>query len=171
MRGSFGDLSFGLVNSPIAFGVQQKTNYAEHPRAENKGVLQWTSHALDRVKLTMRFDYWHTNPAEQVAILQAMLLGHEPHLLITVSELGGTIYGMPYSGADVFQKEYVLESIDSTVKHTDKYGRLIYVDCACTLLECVQDMPAAVGGGGFGSVIGGGNFGGLGGLLGGILGF
>ena len=152
MRGSFGLLLFELAQTPSAFSVKQSTNYAPHPRIEDKPVLQWTSHELDVIKFTMRFhgltpspgrDY--TDPELEVSMLQQMLLEHNPYPLIMIEGGAGTINGTPYSGLGVFEKEYVLESIDSVVRRFDKAGRIFCIDVDCQLLECVLDTVSNAG--------------------------
>ena len=171
MRGSFGPLTFEFAKTPSSFKAKQVTNYAEHPRLEGKGVLQWTGHSLDRITMTWRFhaelpsdrgDY--TDVEGEIAILQEILLLHEPHPLIMITDVGGRIYGRPYSAVGVFENLYVLESIDSSVRRFDANGIVWCCDCDVTLLENVEDGPAGeAGAGGVGALGGilGGFFGGL----------
>ena len=166
MRGSFGPLTFRIMSGPTAASLKQSIKLPEHPRIESKGVLQWTGYELDTVKMSWRFDYIHGSPAAQLATLQEILVSHLPYPLITVSPVKGTIYGLPYSGSDRFENEYVLKSIDTAVKMTDHSGRLTVIDVNVSLIECIQDAGVA------GLAMGGGGsfFGGLGGAIGGLIG-
>jgi hypothetical protein len=165
MRGYYGSLEFENAYSPTGATLRVANKLAEHPRVETKGVLQWTGYELDVVKLEFRWDYLHTDPAGQCAIAMELLATHEAYPLVTVTPVKGTIYGLPYGGGDVFEKEYVMRTFDITTKHTDHSGRLTCVEATADLLEVVQD--GGVGGIGFG---GGGFLGGIGGIFGGIFG-
>jgi phage protein U len=137
--GSYGDLDFELINSPTTMTVKEKSNYPEHPRLESKPVLQWTSFELRTIAFGMRFHFEHCDPEGQIDILQNMMEEHEAYPLVMPGGGGGTIGGYAYSGIGVFQGDYVLETIDSTVKKCDKFGRIVWADVQVGLKECLQD--------------------------------
>lgn len=171
MRGFFGPLAFEIMTGPKTASIKQVSKLPEHPRIEDKGVLQWTGYELDVVKMTWRFDYLHCNPVEMLEMLRYILMSHEPYPLVTVTPYKGTIYGLPYGGTDYFANEYVLKDMSPNVLMTDHSGRLTVVEVQVTLIECIQD--AAIPGLGFGGILGGfvGDIGGfVGGLVGGAIG-
>ncbi|MFH7241801.1 MAG: phage tail protein [Spirulina sp.] len=165
MRGFFGPLEFENAYSPTGATLKLANKLAEHPRLETKGVLQWTGYDLNLVDLKFRWDYWHTNPAAQVETAMAMLMAHDAYPLVTVTEVKGTVYGMPYGGSDIFENEYVMAKFDIDVKHTDHSGRLTCVEATAHLIEVVQD--GGIGGIGAG---GGGFLGAIGGFISGLFG-
>lgn len=165
MRGSFGPLEFQNAYSPTGGSLAIANKLAEHPRVETKGVLQWTGYELNIVEIEFRWDYWNTDPAGQCATAIEILNTHEAYPLVTVTEVKGTIYGIPYGGADIFENEYVMETFDVTAQHCDHSGRLTCVEAKAKLIEVVQD--GGIGGIGFG---GGGFLGGLGGFISGLFG-
>jgi hypothetical protein len=166
MRGFFGPLEFENAYSPVGADLGQSIKLPEHPRVEDKPVLQWTGYDLDVVKIKFRWDYYHTDPAGKIAEAQEILLSHEPYPLVTVTEIKGTVYGLPYSGTDVFAREYVMQKLDTDLVLTDHSGRIRLAAMSATLIECVQDGPA--GGIGFGG--GGGFVGAIGGFISGLFG-
>lgn len=176
MRGSFGPFVFELAKTPSKFKIQQKTKYAEHPRLEGKGVWQWTGHELDVLDMTWRFhaelpseDGDYTDPEKNIAQLQQILLLHEPHFLFMLGGGNGKINGRPYSGIGVFQNQYLLESVGSSVQRFDSGGRIWCAEVDVRLLEMIEDGPATgAGEGGGGLSLGGilgGFFGGFGGIF------
>jgi len=165
MRGFFGPLEFENAFSPVGGTLVTANKLPEHPRVETKGVLQWTGYELNLVDLKFRWDYMHTDPAGQVATAMEILATHEPYPLVTVTEIKGTIYGMPYGGGDVFENEYVMSEFSIDVQHTDHSGRLTCVEATAHLIEVVQD--GGIGGIGFG---GGGFIGAIGGFISGLFG-
>jgi len=158
MRGFFGSLEFENAYSPVGATMAQANLLPIHRRVEEKGVLQWTGYELDIVKIKFRWDYYHTDPAGKIAEAQEILLSHEPYPLVTVTEIKGTVYGLPYSGTDVFEREYVMRSLDTDLILTDHSGRIRLAEMTAELIECVQDAGVAgigFGGGGFAGAIGG----------------
>lgn len=164
MRGFYGPLEFQNAHSPVGATLKTANKLPEHPRVETKGVLQWTGYELNLVELKFRWDYLHTDPAANCATAMEILATHEPYPLVTVTEVKGTIYGLPYSGTDVFENEYVMQSFNIDVQNCDHSGRITCVEASANLIEVVQD---GIGGIGFG---GGGFLGILGGIFSGLFG-
>jgi hypothetical protein len=166
MRGYFANLDFENAYSPTGANLQQSIKLPEHPRVEEKPVLQWTGYDLDVVKLKFRWDYYHTDPAGKIARAQEILASHEPYPLVTVTVVKGTVYGLPYGSNDVFAREYVMKDLSTDVVLCDHSGRIRVAEMSATLIECVQD--AAAGGIGFGG--GGGFLGAVAGFVSGLFG-
>ncbi len=165
MRGYFGPLDFENAYSPVGADMKQANLLPIHRRVETKGVLQWTGYELDIVKIKFRWDYYHCDPAGKIATAQEILMAHEAYPLVTVTEIKGTVYGLPYSGTDVFAREYVMRELTTDLVLTDHSGRIRLAEMTAELIECVQD--GGVAGIGFG---GGGWLGGIGGIISGIFG-
>lgn len=137
--GTFGDVVFNQMNTPVSVSADEGAKYAEHPRIENKAVLQWTGHNLRKIKLGMIFQFQHSDPEKQAQTLQRMMNEHKSYPLIIGGGGGGTIGGYRYSSRGIFQGNYVIESLAHGVKMTDKSGRIIRLEITASLLECIDD--------------------------------
>ncbi|MGG6295302.1 phage tail protein [Leptolyngbya sp. AN02str] len=118
--GLLGDLEFEVGEAPKSFGLQEKTNYAEHERIEGKPRLQWTGDSLDSLDLAFAWHCDWCDPDQKLEELRQLKDTHEPQRLV----IGARFIG-----------SFVIESISSNLKRTDPTGVTIQSEAQVKLKE------------------------------------
>lgn len=82
MFGTFGEVTFEVLGSPVAFESSYRWTYAEHEVVEARPRLQWLSENLQTIEFDLRFHASFTNPAAQLQSLLAAARDHSARPLV-----------------------------------------------------------------------------------------
>lgn len=82
MFGTFGEITFEVLGSPISFESTYRWTYAEHDVVEARPRLQWLSESLRTIEFDLRFHASFTNPAAQLENLLAAARDHSARPLV-----------------------------------------------------------------------------------------
>jgi phage protein U len=78
----FGNIPFEVLGSPERMESKLGYDYAAHAVVEDKPLLQWVGDALQTIALELMFHTSFTNPAAQLAALEAAAADHQARALV-----------------------------------------------------------------------------------------
>jgi phage protein U len=82
MFGTLGEITFEVINSPIAFEASFRWTYAEQEVVEARPRLQWLSENLQTIAFDLRLHASFTNPQVQLERLLAAARDHTARALV-----------------------------------------------------------------------------------------
>lgn len=78
----FGTIPFEVLGSPERMESKRGYDYAMHRVVEDKPLLQWVGDSLQTIALELMFHSSFTNPAAQLAALEAAASDHQAQALV-----------------------------------------------------------------------------------------
>lgn len=125
--GCLGDIIFEVSSETVKtvsnLVESASTRYATHQRHNNSACLEYVGMDPDKITFEIHLsDYLGVNPQSQINILWSYIRSGQPISLV----LGATVYG---------KWRWVIQSLQLTLKHTDKNGTWTHVVASVTLVE------------------------------------
>ncbi len=80
-----GDITFQAIGSPESIETTSGSTFAEHKTVESTPKLQWIGEELDELALEIMLHVNYSNPAADIAALQAARTAHQAMALVYAS--------------------------------------------------------------------------------------
>lgn len=122
-----GDVGFAKLSAPTSYGLDKKTDFAEHQVAEGKPLLQYMGLGLDSISLSFMFHIDFVNPQKAWNDLVFLLEWAEA---FPVTMGNGLLMG-----------KFVLTELNRTATYMSENGNLLGMECKATLREWHDPAP------------------------------
>ncbi|HUY19268.1 MAG TPA: phage tail protein [Candidatus Binataceae bacterium] len=117
----FGNIPFEVLGSPERMESKLGYDYAAHAVVEDKPLLQWVGDALQTIALELMFHASFTNPAAQLAALEAAAADHQARALVF--------------GSGEYRGYFVVTSLGVTSRQLGPSGIAIAIQARLVLTE------------------------------------
>jgi phage protein U len=121
MFAMFGNIPFEVLGSPERMESARGYDYAAHPVVEDQPHLQWVGDALEIIRLELMFHASFTDPAAQVAALEAAAADHQARALVF--------------GSGEHRGYFVVTSLNVTTRQLGPSGKAIAVQARLVLTQ------------------------------------
>lgn len=122
-----GVVGYARLESPTAYELEKKADYAEMQVTEGKPLLQYMGQGLDKIDLSFSFHSDYTDPQAAWARLVDMINAHKA---FTVTMGNGQVIG-----------DFVLSDLKRTAAVTGEDGTLQVIYCKVKLKEWSEPEP------------------------------
>jgi phage protein U len=116
-----GNIPFEVLGSPERMESKRGYDYAAHPVVEDKPLLQWVGDSLQTITLELMFHASFTNPAAQLAMLEAAASDHQARALVF--------------GSGEYRGYFVVTSLSVTSRVLGPSGQAIAIQARLVLTE------------------------------------
>ncbi len=117
----FGNIPFEVLGSPERMESTRSYDYAAHPVVEDQPHLQWVGDSLQTIALELMFHASFTNPAAQLAALEAAASDHQARALVF--------------GSGEYRGYFVVTSLSVSSRQLGPSGKAIAIQARLVLTE------------------------------------
>lgn len=124
-----GDLQVELLGGVKGIKFKESNHYVEHPRIDKHPQLQWLGKELEAIDLSFRIHSGHADPEVELGKLRKALKEKEPKSFTF--------------GSGIYNGDYVIVDLSTTINKTNAEGRLVFIECEATIKGTTEPSKSA----------------------------